>query len=80
MLAKGAQQILGQVENKTLVSDFGSSLWPQELAFEAHTTRLPMFVSPFIAEQERGINPHVTSPQLHSPSLAEMEAQELYVK
>lgn len=76
MLTKDAQQILGQVENRTLFTDFGSNLWPQELPIEAHTTRLPMFVSSFRTEQGRGINPHVASPQLHSPSSAEMRSSE----
>lgn len=49
LLTKDAQQILGQVENRTLVNDFvpGSNLWPQELVFKARTTRLSTFVPPF---------------------------------
>lgn len=49
LLAKDAQHILGQAENRTLVSNSvpGSNPWPQALAFQAHATRFSTFVPPF---------------------------------
>lgn len=64
LLTKDAQQILGQVENRTLVSDFvpGSNLWPQQLAFETRISGLSTFASPFPELHHRagkGVNPQL---------------------